>query len=258
MGKGSFGWIIEAKGFYKSSNTLDIYLIGISEQHYNLDNSKYYLFGSLDMYSSDQPTNTKEEFRKKFILNAIGIDTDTPLTQTYPNGYEINGVDLNMGVGYDVLKFDKGFLGLGFISGVSLPFLNSDNPLRIFATDPNSNAITYKFGLSLQGKRNLSKNIWLYSTLFYAYQIGSIENSKEASSLDIEGAYRFLDLGIKVNKISDLINPKISFSLGYNNKHWAMDNIDVKVSSFDISKVSSLLSNNLSSDYIYFSFGYEF
>ena len=139
-----------------------------------------------------------------------------------------------------------------------LPFLNSDNPLRMFATDPNSNAITYKFGLSLKGKRNLSKNIWLYSTLFYAYQIGSIENSKEASSLDIEGAYRFLDLGIKVNKISDLINPKISFSLGYNNKHWAMDNIDVSVSGFDISKISSQLSNNLSSNYIYFSFGYEF
>ena len=252
MGKGSFEWILKAGAFYNSYNTLDVYIFGMSEHHLNFDNSRFYRFGNLDIYSSTKQANSREK-NNQFIFDLLGINGNSSSTTKNTNGFKVDGLDLNMGVGYDVLKFSKGFVGLGLVTGVSLPFLNADNPLRVFATDSDSTVYTYKFGTSFQGEFNFTKNLSLYSTLLYGYQTGNIKNKRD--KIIINGDYVFLDIGVK---IINLLDSKLSASLGFNTKHWTMDEIDVTLSNVNVSFLSSLLSNNLSSDYFYFGLGYEF
>jgi len=162
-------------------------------------------------------------------------------------------MDLNIGVGYDVITTSKGFVGVGLSTGISLPLLNGDNPLRVFATQNDSKVYTYKFGLSFQGQYDFTKNLSVYSTLLYSYQTGNIQNN--ADTIDIKGDYLYVDIALKT---MNLFDSKFSASLGFNTKSWAMDEIDVTLSNVNVSFLSSILSNNLSSDYFYFALGYEF
>ena len=99
-------------------------------------------------------------------------------------------------------------------------------------------------------------NLISYETFSFGYQTGSIENDWICSSMDIDGGYSVIDLGVTYAPMPQY--PKFHISLGYSKKNWSMD--EVKADMFNVFEVKSfeMLSNDFSSSSAYVDVGYKF
>ena len=267
FGKGTFDWEMGIKGFMDASFDLDINTLSLTETHASILDTKLYYFYNADLYRSgfvDKMT-TLMSYPITYEFPIIGsvndaIDNYTPIPT--PSTYKIRGFDLNLGVGYDLYRDKNNYFGIGINSGLSMPVMEMkdlkktiDFTYKVLETT-KTKIKTYKFGPTLQGGFELSKNIWGYGSFGFGLQTGSIENEWIKSSMDIDGSYNLIDFGI--NFIPLVQYPKLQLSLGYSKKNWSVD--DIKVDMFNVFEVPSLhiLSNSFSSSSLYLGFGYNF
>lgn len=277
VGKGDFEWKVGMSSLFDTSINLDIDVVSFNEQHLNFGQSNFYIFGNLDIYSSDkidQATDVIDNVMTQNLPNTpidniLGINTDTANNilgnfVPIPSSYEISGIDFNIGIGYDVLKNENGYFGMGLMAGVSTPFLEMENTIDAmmfiytFLKETSTELMTYKAGLSLQAGYDLGENISLYSTFIYAYQTGDIENTIINSSMDMDGNYQALDVGLKLRPSSDSSWSNLYATLGYSSKTWDVDTMEATVVGIDTPNIASVFRNDLSTDYAYFGIGYRF
>ncbi len=277
VGKGDFEWKVGMSSLFDTSIELDIDVITLNEQHMNFEDSRYYLFGNLDIYSSDTVDKATDiidnvmlsKMPNTPISNILGVNNTSPndvLGNFVPvaSSYEISGIDFNIGLGYDIMKSDDGYIGMGLMAGVSTPFLEMENPIDAmaftyaFLKDTDTDVMTYKAGISLQAGYNFGENVSIYSTFIYAYQTGDIENSIVDSSMDVDGNYRALDIGLELRPSSDSSWSDLYATIGYTSKAWDVDTIEATVAGIDTPNIASVFRNDLSTDYAYFGIGYRF
>jgi len=275
IGPATFNWQLDM-GFMQSDFDINATVFSISEQHNNFADSKFYYFYNADIYQSD-------------YVDKITTLVTRPITQDYPGfgsvndavadnssipvpaDYKIRGFDLNLGLGYDLFRNKKGLVGVGINTGISLPVMKMKNMDQAISTTyklletTETSITTYKLGPILHAQYEIIPKVLMYGTLSAGLQTGSIENDYVKSSLDVDGSYTFLDLGVRFTpweKTADLgwiqLSPKLYFTVGYSYKKWDMD--DITVDTYDIATFSSggLFSNSFDTNYFYLGLGFDF
>jgi len=275
VSKATFDWQM-GMSFMDTDFDMDINVYSFNEQHNNFSDSKYYYFYNIDIYQSDfsdqlttlitTPITHQNPFVGS-VNDAISNHTPIPV----PADYEVRGFELNLGVGYDLVNDDKGLLGIGINTGLSMPVMKMKNLQKsievtydlLDATDTST--VTYKFGPIVHGRYNFTPALSVYGSFTMGLQTGNMENDWVISSLDIDGKYSDLDFGLRYTPWSSSkdfggiqLDPKLYFTLGYRYKKWTMD--DAVIDTFNISTFSSggIFSNEFSTKYVYFGIGYDF
>ncbi|SFV50332.1 hypothetical protein MNB_SV-6-1243 [hydrothermal vent metagenome] len=259
-GQGDFEWSASVLGM-GSSVTLDDRIISINEQHQNLGDSSWYYFGNIDIHDSkklDTITDIADD-----ISDTLPISPDD--IAPFPTSYQISGIDVDLGIGYDLYHDDKGFFGIGLVTGISTPYMEMKNlidsaeAINSLLDDTSTDVETYKLGVSLQSAFMLSNNFSIYGTAIWAYQTGSMENEIIQSSLDVTGTYTAFDVGIKYY-FTDSSAEESSFyaTIGYSYKNWTIDDISGSVGIFNLPNLFSIVDMEMTVDYVYAGIGYRF
>ncbi len=283
VGKGDFKSTQGVDDLYDLSVSVDIDVLTLNEQHYNINDSNIYLFGNLDLYSSEQVDTFTNVINTIMNTSTPTLPINAPITlpSTTPNevlsnfvpvpsSYEVRGVDLDIGVGYDVLKDERGYLGLGMMTGISTPMMEMENYLEAmdFYTEllqeTKTEMTTYKLGLSLQGGYDFTDYLDLYVTGIYAYQVGEIENAIVRSSMDAKGSYKAFDIGLRFHPATLSEQYKESFwsafylNIGHTYKRWEVEEVKATIAGVDTPDVISYFDIGFESSYTYFGVGYSF
>jgi len=249
-GQGDFEWNMGFLGLVGSSVTLDDTVISISEQHQNFSDSPLYYFGNFDIHSSD---------RLETVTNfADGAQSG------FPSSFEVSGVDIDVGVGYDVIQDERGYLGVGVVTGLSTPFMemhnyvDSYNAISTLLEETSTDVSTYKLGVSLQAAYSLTENISIYGTSIFALQTGEMTNDLVNSSLDVSGSYNAMDIGVKFYP-SELVDAESNLYLkaGYAYKHWDIDDTESTIVGAVLPSMNSLFKSELTSDFFYIGLGFK-
>ncbi len=275
IGSATFNWQM-GMGFMQSDFDLDAHVWSLGEQHNSFGDSRLYYFYNADLYQSDYvdrlttliTTPLTYDFPVFGSFNdAVADHTSLPV----PADYKIRGFDLNLGIGYDLLKNDRSYLGIGINTGLSIPVLKMKN-LRKSASvtydllDHTDTTIkTYKLGPILHAGYRPVSSLLLYASFGAGLQTGTIENGWIKSSLSVDGSYSTLDLGLRYTpwqSTRDLgwirLDPKLFLTAGYTRKSWRMD--DAKIKAFNIAQFDSggLFTDSFDANYWYLGIGYDF
>jgi len=272
----NFTWDMSVAKFMNVSFDMDANVLSLNEQHNNFGDSNLYYFYNADLYRSstmDKMTTmmaypiTYDFPRFGSINDAIGEYTPIPV----PSEYRVRGFDLDLGMGYDLVNNEDGFVGIGVNTGLSMPVMKMQNLIKdarmtynlLDSTD--TKIMTYKLGPSIQAGYNLMPDVSLYGSYSLGLQTGSIENDWIKSSMDVNGNYNILDLGLRytpwhTHKEYDWVtfDPKLYFTLGYIDKKWNMD--EVKADMFNVFNVSTygMFNAQFTMNYFYVGAGYDF
>ena len=263
-GLGDFEWNMGLLGLVDSSVTVDDTVISINEQHQNFEDSPWYFFGNLDIHSSDTldtVTDLADGIRSDFpsLINSA-MSTVAPI----PSSFEVSGMDIDLGIGYDVIQDERGYLGVGVVTGLSTPFMemhnyiDSYNYISNLLEETSTDVSTYKFGLSLQAAYSVTRNISLYGTSIFALQTGEMTNDLINSTLDVSGSYNSMDIGVKFYP-SELVDEESNLYLkaGYAYKHWDIDDIESTIAGVVVPSMDSLFQSEMTSDFFYVGLGFK-
>jgi hypothetical protein len=275
MGSATFNWQMDMT-FMHSDFDLDANVYSISEQHNNFSDTKFYYFYNADIYQSD-------------TVDRITTFITTPLTYEYPivgsfndaldeytsvpvpADYKIRGFDINLGIGYDLFKNSQTIIGVGINTGLSLPVMkmrNLEQSIKVtydLLEKTDTTIKTYKLGPIIHVMHNFTNQVLFYGSYTAGYQTGSIENGWIKSSLDVDGNYQALDLGVRYTPWQSKhdfgwisVDPKLFFTAGYSYKKWEID--EVEITAFNIASFSSggVLENRFDASYWYIGIGYDF
>jgi len=259
-GQGDFEWKASVLGF-ESSVTIDDRVFSINEQHQNIGDGAWYYFGNIDIHNSKEfntITNIADE-----ISDALPISPDS--IAPFPTSYQVSGLDIDIGVGYDLYHDDKSFFGIGIMTGISTPYMEMHNiidsaeSINSLLDDTSTDVETYKLGVTLQSELNIAEALSIYGTAIFAYQTGSMSNEIIQSSFDVTGSYTSFDVGIKYY-MTNTSGEESNFyaKLGYTYKNWTIDDISGKIGSLLVPNLLSLVETEMSVDYIYVAIGYNF
>jgi len=266
FGKGDFSFDMGLKNIMKTSVDISTNVISISEHNYQISDSSFYLFGNLDIYSSDE-VDGFTDFIDQGMQQNIPMLNQTPNEimgnfVPVPSSYKMKGIDLDIGVGYSLLRDKKSFFGIGFATGLSTPFIEMENYIEAgkFFLDglekTDTDIMTYKMAISLQGSYNFMENLGIYTTLIYGYQKADIENDIIKSSMDSSGTYTSFDFGIKYSLTQIVSN--LYVTLGHTSKKWDIDEINAEIMGVKGINPASIFDMSLESKYSYLSVGYQF
>lgn len=263
-GAGDFDWSGSAFGLIDSTVTLDDKIISISESHANFSDSQWYIFGNIDIHSSDrldQITDVADgikDYLPSYLDDLVGIDP-------FPSSFELSGIDLDIGIGYDVVHNEDGYFGIGVVTGISTPFMEMNNYIDSYKSyaelldDTSTDVKTYKLGVSLQAGIKFNPSFMLYTTGIYAMQVGEISNEAIDSSFDVTGTYTSLDIGLEYAVESSSIDSgNLYFRVGYSYKHWDIDDIESQVAGILLPDFASVLHMEMEVSYPYVAIGYRF
>ncbi len=276
IGSANFNWSA-GMTYMKTDFVIDADLYTISQTHTNISDTKFYYFYNADMYKSDYidqitdlittPITYDFPFFGSFN-DAVSKYTSVPV----PSDYRVRGFDINFGAGYDILSNDKAYIGLGINNGLTLLGMKMKNLKKSVEVvydllDATETSIsTYKVGPIVNFGYGFSKNFSFFGSFSLGYQNGSMENEWIASSIDIDGKYTILDVGIRYeiyrDKNRDLgwikIKPSYFVTLGYGYKKWDMN--DAKIDAFNIVQITSggTFTNSFDTDYFYIGAGVNF
>ena len=260
-GQGDFEWSANFAGIMDSSVTLDDKVVSISEQHQNFPNSPWYYFGNIDIHSSDtldQVTDVADGIMDVLPFSPASI---TP----FPSSFEVSGVDFDIGIGYDIIQDERGYLGVGVMTGISTPFMEMHNYIDTIdfidtiLEETSTDVKTYKFGISLQGAYSITPNLSMYGTTIYATQTGEMSNDLIDGDFDVSGTYSSFDIGLKYYP-SEVMPDQANFYIkgGYAYKHWDIDDIEMSIGGVILPDMMSLITTEMTSDFIYVGVGFSF
>lgn len=268
FGKSQFNWKMGIESFMQCDIGLDTKTLSIVNSHDNFGDSRYYFFYNADLYKSSymDKLTTMVTYPVTYTWPVVGsindlIDKHTSVP--VPADYKVRGFDLNFGVGYDLYRKNNSYFGLGFNTGVTMPFIKMKNLKKTVEMTykilkaTKTKIRTYKFGAALQGRYELENHFSLYTSADYSYQTGRLENDWFRSSVDVDGASYMIDLGLEYT----LKNWGQEFSLttGYTHKGWNVDKVEVKMlKSIYQMEISGMMDMDFDTDIFYFGIGYNF
>lgn len=275
IGKGTMEMQMGVMNFVEGSADLDITVLSLNEQHANLpllDDRLYYFFNA-DIYQSDTLdtmtyyASLPATYQWPFIGQSISGMAEQYTKLPVPSDYEVRGFDLNLGVGYDLLKSNRGFIGVGVNTGISMPFFKVRNYSEgldftyNILQETKIDIMTYKIGPSLQMAYALSGYLQIYGSGSVGYQTGKMENDFVNSSMTINGSYKTADIGAKLSftkAAKDSADMTFFARLGYVYKSWDID--DMQMNLFKMLEVNTMgmYSMKFESRYPYIGLGFNF
>lgn len=283
IGKGDFTATQGIAGLYSVSAEVDLDVISLDERHYALGDSGLFVFGNLDIYSSKQMDSMTDVIDSIMNTSTPTLPFETPITvgTTTPNevlgtfipvpsSYKMYGVDFDIGLGHDVIASDRGYIGLGIMTGISMPAMEMENYFESYnfytelLSQTKTELTTYKLGLSIQGGYEIMDYLSVYGSGTYAYQFGEMDNSIVRSSVDAKGSYRAFDIGLRFYPLlladddkGDLYD-RFYLNIGHAYKKWEVDEVQVSLIGIDMPDPMSYLDIGFESSYTYLGLGYRF
>ena len=266
LGKGDFSMMADINPLFSSDVKISTNIWSLAERHKNIRDSKLYYQFQFDYYSSNtvdkitefasQPASTPIPIIGSSIDDGIDKFTQIPV----PADYQVRGIDFNIGLGYDLIEAPKTTLGIAFNTGLSTPFMKIRNVestanLVIDLLDTFDTKVkTYKLGGSVYGEYKVSKQLSLIGNASLNYQTGSMENDLLGSSIEVDGTYQTLNLGIRYQPsfLKDFY-----LTGGYNYKMWDYGSTTVNTPTGG-TKVARGMDMDFSLSSLYFGAGYKF
>ncbi len=276
IGTGSFGWDMGIGNFMDADFDIDMNVISIANSHDNFSNSPFYFFYDADIYSSDymdkKTTMMTRPLTHEFpVFGSVNdaIDKYTPIP--VPSEYKVSGFDLNLGVGYDLYKVNENYIGVGVVTGLSLPMMKMKDLKKTaemtyrFLEKTDTDISTYKLGASVQAGVEIVPKLLLHGSASFGYQTGKIENGWIDSSFDVDGGFKTLNVALKYTPWSshkDLgwinLDPKLYFTAGFTHKSWTVDEGQVDMFNTFSKEVFKRMDLDFDTTYSYIGIGYDF
>ncbi len=249
--KGTYNIKAGMFGIYGTLST-DVNIYSIKEPKYKLDNNWFYGY-DISIYNSQSLIKIEDTISSFFPLDIA---------------HKVGGLDINLQAGKDIYRQDDSSFGVSVVTGISMPWINTDITQEIIsnlwdlskATQTTLN--TYKFGVGANMEKKLYNNISIGARGVYAYQTGTIENDIINSSFEADGVYKEIDLSIVgINRENiDLgiitLPANIYTTLGYRYKSWRLDDTNIDV--MGIGMGFSAGDFDMSLDEVYLGVGYKF
>lgn len=223
--------------------TLSVDTLTLAEPHKNLGDSRLYYQFRADYFDSDTvnkmtdfsslPLRTKLPGVNSSLTDLVADNTPLPV----PADYRIHGLNVDVGMGYDVVKTPKGHIGVGVNTGVSTPFMEVRNfklatanfvmdALDTFDTD----ITTYKAGVGVQGSYQATPWLEVAGGASLNHQTGEMDNGILGSGIDMEGTYRTVEVSAKIRPAALLHQPTLKnafISIGHTQSRWDYDSAEV-------------------------------
>ncbi len=260
-GQGDFEWKVGVANIMETSIVLDDTVISIGEQHKNFTDSRWYYFGNIDIHSSDTLNEITDV--ADYIVDLFPKSPES--FGPFPSSFELSGVDLDVGIGYDLVQNTQGYLGIGVLTGISTPFMEMHNYIEAaeyisdMLEETSTDVKTYKLGIALQAAYSFTFDLSLYGSAMYAIQTGEMSNDIIDGTFDVDGTYSSIDVGFKYY-LTDLSESTSNLYLkaGYTHKHWEIDEIKMSLYDLPMFEVNTLIDMEMDSDYFYAGIGYNF
>jgi hypothetical protein len=265
-GKGSFDTQFGLKGVMEYDVSMDVDVYSLREPHFGITKD-IFLYANLDIYRSKTLDDYASYLDKASDFSPFGIsagDVASSMGAPVPVSFEMSGIDFSIGLGYELLKDKNSYLALGLGTGVSMPYIETENMvdnaelfLKILDTT-KTDIMTYKLIPSVQGRYEITKGLYLEALLSYGYQFGNITNSYIQGEGDFSGTVLHSDIGISYMPIDDgSFLSRLVLDMGYRYNDWDTEKMSVEVMDFghDFSKDFDL---GFSSKFFYFGAGLRF
>lgn len=256
VGKGSFSNQFSLANTLSTDFDLPVNNYSLASQHESLFDSNYFLIYDLTVFDSDYVNK---------LTNFVGSVT-FPLSNLIETEYRFYGADFNMGLGYDLIKSDRVFLGIGVSGGISAPIILSRNPgtqdlsnfnLLLDVLDTTKTRIqTYKIGPVVSAGYRDESGFNLTASYSYNYQTGQIKNDYLITEVDVYGYYTMLDISVSYEP-SQYVPKGVYFVIGYNHKSWNYDSASVNVAGLQTT-IPSVFDTEFNVRNTYLGVGYRF
>ena len=266
IGKGSYDTDISIKEFLNHETTNDIMVFTVQEPYKLISKSSLFYYYEAQLHTSTSKRQETEfaNFAADYEFPLIGSAND--MTNSFigmfpvDGDYKAVGFDMNFGLGYDFYRNEGSYIGLALNLGATLPLINAENltSKASFTYDIieswDLDVTTYKIGPAIKGNFAINPDFSLYGSFSFGFQKAAIESELFKSSLDINGNYSALDVGVSYQ-------PGVSkyfFMFGHTAKRWQVDSVEVNLFNFFKTDVFSPFTTKLKSNYTYLGAGYRF
>jgi hypothetical protein len=260
VGKGNFNNQFSLSNALRTDYDLAITNYSIASQHEPLFDSEYFLIYDLTVFDSDYVNKYTD-----FFGSVAGTTLNT-FNNHVETAYRFYGVDLNMGLGYDLVKSDRGFFGVGVSGGISAPVIATRNPgtqdlsnfnLLLNVLDTTKTSVqTYKIGPVVSAGYRHDSGVNLTVSYAYNYQTGQIKNDYFLSELNVKGYYTMFDISISYEP-STYVPKGVYFVIGYSRKNWNYDSASVNVAGLT-AVIPSVFDTEFNVSNSYLGVGYHF
>jgi hypothetical protein len=262
VGKGSYDTDFSVKSFLNYNTTHDTLVFTLSQPHTSIGESALFYYGDFEFLTSDTKNRSVEFANYDYPLIGRANDMVNNFMGMFPvdGDYEAIGFDIDMGAGYDVWREGESYLGIAINVGATLPTIDArDLSSKIdFVYDLierwDLDLMTYKIGPSFKGAYMLAPEVSLYGSFSFGFQTGEVDSGLFKSSVDVDGDYNALDLGIKYKPNTAPYYVK----LGYTRKHWNIDSVDVNLYNIFEADIFKPFDMELESSVVYLGMGYHF
>jgi len=261
------------------SESVDTY--SIEENHKNILSSNVFYSFNLTLYDSERLQQMQSIYNTS-VEQVISWMPSTSYTSNdiyFPTiDYRIKGIDASISVGYDLIhKGENTYFGVAPYLGINVPTISSssDNTFVSLPDNIDTSALldyyeasdtditTFKLGASFYSSYEFKKYFSIYFNGAYAYQTGSISNSKIDSDFSVDGAYSSLDVGFKFSPLDKdykvlgiTLSPRLYVTLGAKYDKWDIDDVALDLSGLNLSTPESTMT--IENKTAYFGLGYRF
>jgi len=273
-GTGEFAMDASLSSVMEVDTDVDVTTWTLAEPHLNLFGTPFFLRFRGDYFDSDA-INRKTDMLSRPLTEPIpGMDqsiSDLVAEETslpVPADYRLHGVNVDLGLGYDVFRNDQGYLGVAVSTGLSMPFMKIRNlesgvsdfidALETFDTEIR----TYKLGGTLVGGYALTSWLSLEAGFNWSHQTGEMENDLLGSGVDVDGQYRTYNLALKVKPAKLLPHAPLVddafLTVGYTATRWDYNTAEVTTPVRDFRFNDEMLDVGFDHTSAYVGFGYDF
>ncbi len=263
VGKTDFHWKMGIVNFFSADFTLDVATLSLANRHDNFGSSRFYYFYDFELYRSDymDKMTTLASYPLTFQWPVVGSFNDLAARFIpVPADYKVRGIDCDLGIGYDLYNDGANYVGVGVSSGFSMPYMKMRNLKKSIEITyallqaTKTEILTYKLGVALTGKYALTPSFSLYADATTAYQTGKVENDWLRSSVDVDGEFTMVDMGVLYQ-----YNRNWSLLLGYTHKEWDVNSVKVDMlEGMFKAKMSGLMDIGFDEDTLYVGVSYSF
>jgi hypothetical protein len=264
-GKGNFDYKFSLNGIIDASVDMDVNVLSLREHHFGISDN-IYIFGNLDIYNSDTLDSYTSYINKAADYHPFGFpsasDIASGMGAPVPVSFKMRGIDMSIGIGYDVYKDDKGSIGVGFATGVSMPYIETENMIdnaELFMAileKTKTEIMTYKLMPSINAHYQIIPMLSFEASLSYGYQFGSISNDYISSDASFKGNVMHSDIALKLTPFE---SSKVCFDMGYRYNNWDVESMDVTILNKDFSyDFSQNFDIGFDSSFFYIGAGYNF
>ena len=271
-GNGDFAMHTQMSPWVSLRTQMDVQTWTLAEPHHNWGNSRFYYSVRADYFDSASvnrltdlfslPLTTPVTLINSSISDVIADNTLLPV----PADYRLHGINVDAGLGYDLIKTPRAQLGVGVTTGMSTPFMkvrnmqsNANFVLDMLDTF-DTKVETYKAGVQLTGQYHFTPWLTLQGDAALAHQTGKMRNNIVASDVDMDGTYRTVELAAKLKPTALWHQPRLKnafISLGHTHTQWDYDQAALNTPLGSIS-VPSMFDGDAQHNSTYLSIGYDF